>query len=576
MRRKNRSIARGKRFIWLGVCLAPISMALAQTPSAESAAQELLRQQERERVLRQQQETSPDVRLERPAAAEQKRLPEEESPCFRIDHITLTGDAAERFEWALSAANPGEDPAVGRCLGAAGISTIMKRVQNAIVARGYVTTRVLAAPQDIKAGTLTLTLIPGRIRAIRFTGESSPRATQWNAVPVAPGDILNLRDIEQALENFKRVPTADADIQITPAESADAKPGESDLVIAWKQGRPLRLNFSADDSGGKTTGKYQGSATLSWDNPLALNDLVYFNLNHDLIVGNGSGRGTHGYTVHYEVPYGYWLLGLTASGYRYHQSVAGATQTYTYAGASGNQEVALSRVVQRDARGKTTLSAKAWRKTSNNYIDDTEVLVQRRVESGWEFGIGRSQNIGGAVLDAKISYKKGTGAFGALTAPEDAFGEGTARFRLISVNLNLNAPFQWGSQKLRYVGEWRAQWSNTPLVPMDRFSIGGRYTVRGFDGENTLLGDRGWLMRNELGWSLSDTGQELYAGIDYGQVGGPSTGLLIGRRLAGAALGLRGRYKSLSWDFFIGAPLYKPKGFRTTNATFGFNLNWSY
>lgn len=63
-------------------------------------------------------------------------------------------------------------------------------MQNAIVARGYVTTRELAAPQDLKQGTLALTLIPGRIRAIRFTEDSSPRATKWNAVPAAPGDIL--------------------------------------------------------------------------------------------------------------------------------------------------------------------------------------------------------------------------------------------------------------------------------------------------------------------------------------------------------------------------------------------------
>ncbi len=41
-----------------------------------------------------------------------------------------------------------------------------------------------------------------------------------------------------------------------------------------------------------------------------------------------------------------------------------------------------------------------------------------------------------------------------------------------------------------------------PLITQDRFSIGGRYTVRGFDGETTLIGERGWLLRNDLGLSL--------------------------------------------------------------------------
>ena len=31
------------------------------------------------------------------------------------------------------------------------------------------------------------------------------------------------------------------------------------------------------------------------------------------------------------------------------------------------------------------------------------------------------------------------------------------------------------------------------------FSIGGRYTVRGFDGEASLMGERGWLLRNDIG-----------------------------------------------------------------------------
>jgi hemolysin activation/secretion protein len=41
-------------------------------------------------------------------------------------------------------------------------------VQNAIIERGYVTTRILAAPQDLKTGVLMLTVVPGRVNAIRF------------------------------------------------------------------------------------------------------------------------------------------------------------------------------------------------------------------------------------------------------------------------------------------------------------------------------------------------------------------------------------------------------------------------
>lgn len=554
--------------------IGALTASAAPLPSGTSDpfTQERLLQQERERALRKQNEATPDVRLQRPGMGAPTRLPAEETPCFAIRRITLVGDAADRFQWALQAAEPADDPAMGRCLGTDGINLTMKRIQDAIIRRGYVTTRVLAAPQDLKSGTLTLTLVPGRIRAVRFTSGSSPRATQWNALPARPEDILNLRDIEQALENFKRVPTADADIRITPAEGKGARPGESDLVIAWQQSFPLRLNLSLDDAGNKATGRYRGGVTVSYDDWWTLNDLFYVSYSDALA---GSDRGSRSLTAHYSLPLGYWLLGFTTSSNEYYQAVAGLNQTYTYSGKSENDELKLSRVVYRDASRKITLSLSGWLNTSNNYIDDTEVVVQRRRMAGWTFGAADKEFIGKATLGVDLAYRNGTGAMGALPAPEESFGEGTARPRILQVNLQLDLPFAVGRQRLRYLGTVRTQWNDTPLVPLDRFAIGGRYTVRGFDGENTLSADRGWLIRNDLGWALGGTGQELYLGLDHGEVAGPASKYLVGTSLTGAVLGMRGGRWGASYDLFVGWPLAKPEGFATDARTYGFNLNWS-
>jgi hemolysin activation/secretion protein len=137
-------------------------------------------------------------------------------------------------------------------------------------------------------------------------------------------------------------------------------------------------------------------------------------------------------------------------------------------------------------------------------------------------------------------------------------------------------PFAIASAQLRYLGVLRGQWNQTPLVPQDRFAIGGRYSVRGFDGESVLLAEHGWLIRNDLGVALGHSGQELYLGVDYGEVGGPSSRFLLGDRLAGAVIGVRGGYKTLSYDLFVGQPLYKPAGFVTATTTAGFNLSWTF
>lgn len=557
------------------------------TPSAPQPFIEEQRQQERERALRAQQERSVDARLPSGGAPAATRLPPSETPCFTIQDIVLDGEMADRFQWLLPAAaqvpttdantTPSDSP-IDRCLGTQGINTVLARMQHALVAQGWVTTRVLAAPQDLSPGTLRLTLVPGRIAAIRFAdGAASASASSLGlhtAIPAQPGDLLNLRDIEQGLENLKRLPTADADIQIEPSTAPAARPGDSDLVISYRRAFPLRVSLSLDDSGTESTGRTQAGATVAWDGPLGLNDLAYISVNHDAF--NHSHQGTQAQTVHYSVPYGYWLLSTTASRNEYHQRVAGLSQDYVYAGESRNAEVRLSRLLYRDASRKTTASIRGFRRASQNYIDDTEIEVQRRVVGGWELGLNHRAFVGEATLDANLAYRHGTGAFGALAAPEEAFGEGSARMRLITADLNLNAPFKLGAQRLRYTALWRAQWGRTPLTPQDGFAIGGRYTVRGFDGETSLQADRGWLIRNDIGLALGASGAELYVGIDYGTVGGYKTRNLLGRQLAGGVLGLRGAAKSLSYDLFVGAPIHKPEGYRTARVTSGFNLNYSF
>jgi hemolysin activation/secretion protein len=542
--------------------------------NTERDAAEQNRARERETRLREQQERSPDVRLPGVELGAMAKLPTGETPCFEIRRISLEGEQSTPFQWALEAVDGPDhaDPALGHCLGALGINAVMTRVQNAIIARGWATARVLAPPQDLALGSLHLSLLPGRIHAIRLAEPIDPRATLWNALPMKAGDLLNLRDIEQALENLKRAPSAEADIQIEPA----AEPGQSDLVVRYKQAFPFRLSVSADDSGSKGTGKYQGSATVSYDNWWTLNDLFYVMVNQDMGGGQFGPRGTRGDVLHYSLPWGYWTLGSTVSHNRYYQSVAGASQDYNYSGTSENREVKLARLIHRDATRKTTVALRAWQRASNNYIDDTEVLVQRRITGGWELSGNHRATLGPATLEANLAYRRGTGAFGALAAPEEAFGDGTSRFKLITADATLNAPFKLGSQTLQYNGVWRIQANRTPLTPQDRFAIGGRFSVRGFDGESSLSAERGWLLRNDIGWQFDSAGTQAYLGIDHGGVGGPSADLLLGKHLAGAVIGLRGRVKDLNYDLFAGGPLSRPAGFKTASVTAGFNFNWSF
>jgi len=539
-------------------------------------ARETLREQERQRQLRERLETRPDVRLQgiRPSRPSDQ-YPAQESPCFEIKKISLAGEENQQFQFALKAVTEGTDKAIGRCLGVQGINVVVTRVQNAVVEKGFVTTRILVAPQDLNSGELVLVVIPGRLRNIQFESDV-PKRLLNSAMPIKLGDILNLRDLEQGLENFKRVPTAEADFQIEPSKGKNAQPGDSDVLIRYKQAFPLRASISLDDGGSRSTGRNQASLTLSYDNPLSLNDLFYISINSDIEGGDSSAQGTEGYTVHYSLPIQNWLLSTTASEFDFRQTVATVGRSSLFSGKSKTAEVRVSRRLYRDAQRRTSGYVRAYLRSSRNFINDIEVSLQRRRTGGYEVGVSHREYIGNNTLNASIAWRRGTGAFNSLASPEDPFGEGASRPSLYTATASLDVPFNIGKQRLRYNALVRWQHNLTPLVPQDRFFIGGRHTVRGFDGEQVFSADRGWLIRNDLSVALGQSGQALYLGVDYGEVDGQSSEFLLGKSLAGGVVGLRGQAKKVSYDVFVGKPISKPEGFRTAKTVYGFNLAVSF
>ncbi|WP_128575662.1 ShlB/FhaC/HecB family hemolysin secretion/activation protein [Photorhabdus temperata] len=535
--------------------------------ATEISDQQLIHQQERQKALEAQLAPPPkDIRLSIP----EKTVPSEfpvDTPCFPITRVVLEG--TENFpHWLplMRLAQQGEN----HCLGTQGINMLMTQIQNRLISHGYVTSRVLAPNQDLNSKTLKLVVIPGKIRHIRYTAESESYIQRVTTFPPREGKLLDLRDIEQGLENLQRFSTVQANMEIVPGE----QPGESDIVLDWRQSRHWQLATYMDDSGSKSTGRYQGGLTLYLHNPLALSDLFYISGGRD--IHSPSGRGNKNYTIHYSLPVGYWMAGITASNYDYNQTVAGPYHDSKYSGESKNLNFQLSRVLHRNASQKTSFNGEIYRRTSKSFIDDFEIDVQRRETAGWKLGLSHRHYIGSATLDAGVTYQQGTRWFGAQPAQEEILGEATALLKTTQFSAALSAPFTLFSQSFSYKTQYMRQISARQLTPQDQFSIGNRWTVRGFDGERTLNADRGWYSRNELEWQTPLNGQSLYMGMDYGEIGGPGNEKRLGKRLAGSVLGWRGNLKGVSYDLFAGIPLSKPDGFKTSPVTTGFNLYWQY
>jgi len=584
-------------YSWRFLSISVASILMTMTAQAITPEQY---QEQRTEALQQQQIINPTVNIDTnefkaapstsiaPSATNNIDLAS--SPCFDINNIYLTGELSEQFSFALTPYTMGKSSLLGSCLSVNDINQLVTNVQNRIIEKGYVTTRVLVSNQNLKSGNLFLTLIPGRIdqivatdikasRPIYTDGSGNP-ANFAPAMPMQSGDLLNVRDIEQALESFKRVPTADADFSIAPSSRISA-PGYSDIQVKWQQDKRWRLSATVDDSGQDSTGVYQGNVTLSLDNPTWHNDLLYLSYNHDLDGGNEDSDGSWGYNIGYVLPVDNTQLTLTHSGYNYDQTIAGVNQDYVYSGESYNTDVLVSHLMHRDNHSKTYLKAGGFAKQQNNYIDDTEVEVQRRKTAGYKAGIGYETMIGNTQWIGDVIYQRGTGAFNAISPPEALFNEGSARAGIIKTNIDVNQPIKLADNTLNYHATFKGQYATEALVPNERFIIGGRYSVRGFDGERSLSGDHGALLRQELSAYLGDKPHAIYAGIDAGYVkldNDFQDDLLLGDHLIGGVVGIKGYVTPLrtSYDLFAGYPLKQPDNFSDKDWVTGFSLGWQY
>ncbi|MFM0330086.1 ShlB/FhaC/HecB family hemolysin secretion/activation protein [Paraburkholderia strydomiana] len=565
-----------------------VAHAQAVGPLGDQAGeQEQRRRAQQQAIERERAIDAPNVALQpvERAAEDDGKVPIE-TPCFKVDELTLEvppglSDQVESagaqalspnplFPGELMFANDYLQRYRGQCVGREGLNLIVHRVMARIIGKGYSTTRVVIAPQDLSTGKLKLQLIPGVINAIRFA-DPSTYGTWRNAFPTRAGDLLNLRNLEQGLEQMKRVPNQDVDMQIVPGPSA----GESDVVISVKRTKPWSLSVGADDSGLRLTGQLQGNVSLTIDNPLGLSDLLNVSYNHDLN-GHASQYGTHGSSAYYSIPWGNWTFTATASQYDYHQQIAGAFATLVSSGKSSTFDIKTEYQFYRNQVQKNMVEFRVGKRFSQAFIDGTEIDVQHRDNSYAEVGWEHKHYFGNAQLDSTLAYRWGVPWFGAQQdLPVVAIGAPTYYYRMQTLDATLSVPFAIAGFPLRYLATVRAQNSPNTLYPTEYFSIGSRYTVRGFDGNTMLAAEKGLFIRNDLEIPFPRFGQALYIGVDGGEVFGPGASNLLGRRLVGAVIGLRGSvFRHVSYDAFIGGPLYQPARFPNHWPVAGFSVSF--
>lgn len=455
------------------------------------------------------------------------------------------------------------------------IANIRNAFQRKLLDKGFVTSQVYIPEQNLNDGILQLMVIPGRVEDIRYS-EPSAHGPWRTALVVRPGDILNIRDIEQGLEQMKRVSSQSVTMKLLPGKAI----GTSVIGLSIKQEKPVHGSISIDNSGLESTGIYQGSFTTSFDQVFRANDTFTMSLSGDLS-GSGSIKGTRAASLNYIIPHGKDTFSFSFSKSRYHQMIQSNPYDFTYSGKSTTIKAKWNHVWSRTQREKRAFDISISTRHNHRFVNDMEIPVQALRTTSMEFGVSNRKYIGNATLYSRLGFQWGIGAFGAQ--PERtasvAMGGPTSRYHMWLADVDYRKPFVMGHRPASFTSSFHGQWvqGGKRLYSVDTINIGNRYSVYGFDGEYTLMGDSGWYLRNEVASVIPHLNTEVYLGLDVGAVYGKSAETLVGKTIAGTAIGIRGNYASgLLFDAFISTPLYKPQGYHTKKFYSGFTVGYRF
>ncbi|WP_199756211.1 ShlB/FhaC/HecB family hemolysin secretion/activation protein [Candidatus Pantoea deserta] len=509
------------------------------------ADRDYIQNQQQQRLDQDQQQRDALWRAASPDRAPAETL-SQTGPCFPIHAIAIRNAS-------LLSQRQGENitaPYIDRCLNLTQINALVHTLSDWYMQRGYITSRAFLTEQDLSTGELVIPVLEGKLDDIRLEGKH-PRALMM-AFPGLKGKILNLRDIEQGMEQINRVRSIPVQIEIQPSPT----PGYSVVNLTAQPEFPLSASVGFDNSGQKSTGVGQLNASLTGNDLLGLADRWFISGGRSSAFSDW--RDAQNLQAGVSVPYGYGLLDYSYSWSSYHSSFVNNDFTWLSNGDNVAHRLNGSWVLFRNGDIKSGVQLGLNHYSSHNYLNSTLLNSSSRKITSVQFGLNHTQKLFGGVATLNPTFSRGMPWF---DAENDAGKTGDlpkAQFRKWSFSGSFQRPL---INDLWWLSSVYSQWSPDRLYGSERLTLGGESSVRGFK-EQYLSGDIGGYLRNELNYSLFTLpvmGEvSALAAVDGGWLKSDaqnreSTGTLWG---GAVGLGTRGRY--LYSQYTLGIPLNYP------------------
>ena len=409
--------------------------------------------------------------------------------CKTIVNIEMTGvtllDRKEQFDITR--------PYISSCMTVADLESLMGEITSVYIRRGYITTRAYLPEQDVASGKLNILVVEGRIERYETIGEGSKILKPQLLSPALVDDKLNIRDLEQTVDNANGLGRGRVSFDIAPGEV----PGKS--IIRLKLAEPKRVfgSLSMDNQGSESTGKNNYSLSFSSGNLMALNEL--WTLVHRSSMPNSEDRGSDNTSLSVNFPMGYGVLELKAARSQFSTStVTDLDRKLIFSGYTDTFDIAYGRTIHRDKTDKHQLKLKLGIAENESFVDDTllEVSSKRLVRLTLDYNATLRRPSG--TYSFSPSLVMGLAPLNNLPDDVNLPADGDqAEFSLIKFHGTYRRPITIKESKYRWDTKLQMQLGHDELFSSEQMLIGSSSSVRGFK-DHSFSASRGAYWQNEF------------------------------------------------------------------------------
>ncbi|WP_198304549.1 ShlB/FhaC/HecB family hemolysin secretion/activation protein [Arcobacter vandammei] len=443
-----------------------------------------------------------------------------EENCIEINKINILGSTIFKnsdFKDLIK-------PYLNKCNGIKNLSNLRDKISNKYIDKGYVTSRAYFKAEDLTTKKLNIYILEGKIEKIE-----SENINISNLFINHKDKVLNLRDLETIVKQAERLQSQKLDLQLIPSQ----KEGYTEVkIFNHSLENKLFGNIGINNFGQDKTGKYQIYSNLNYENLFGISDIFSLNLNstNHALKTNDKTLGT---SINYSFPVDRFLFDIYYNYSNYKQiNKDNFSSNYQSNGNNYSFGIDSSYKLFHSYKHSIELLLNYENKYTKNYLNDVKLDLQSYNISSLSAGFKHNYKSDTFDYYSKLMVKKG------LSGNKDDISKQDIYFTKYLFDLGFNKYFNTANN-LKYNFYLRGQYSNNNLFGTEEISMGGVYSVRGFNDEG-LYGNKGFYTRNELSqmYQIDSLIISPYLGLDYGYVsnniyslGGELYGFVFGSRI---------------------------------------------